>query len=153
MQLIQARLHGSPRTVKTKHGDRVVADAFDGQGNKHTIWRSVGDLKHLTNGSVVKLAIDSKGRVNLVDEPIALAPTAPLPFEAQIQLKQQMGFTPEPQPSRSVEIADYVQRLGKLYGHCLATAHNIPATGTLDAPEIKDIATTLFLQTVRHFEI
>ncbi len=65
MQLIQARLHGAPRTVNTKHGERVVADAFDGQGNKHTIWRPVGDLKHLTNGSVVKLTVDSKGKVNL----------------------------------------------------------------------------------------
>ncbi len=27
MQLIQARLHGSPRTVDTKYGKKVVADA------------------------------------------------------------------------------------------------------------------------------
>ncbi len=60
MQLIQARLHGSPRTVNTKFGEKQVADAIDGQGNPHTLWRPVGDLNHLTNGSVVQLAIDSK---------------------------------------------------------------------------------------------
>jgi hypothetical protein len=36
MQLIQARLHGSPRTVTTKFGQKVVADAIDGKGNKQT---------------------------------------------------------------------------------------------------------------------
>jgi hypothetical protein len=154
MQLIQARLHGAPRNVKTKHGERVVADAIDGQGNKHTIWRPVGDLKHLTNGSVVKLTVDSKGKVNLIDEPVGFAPVAaPIPFGAEMQLKSQMGFQPTPQPSRSAEIADYIERLGKLYGHCLTTANSIPATGCLEAREVKDIATTLFIATVKHFDL
>jgi hypothetical protein len=154
MQLIQARLHGSPRTVKTKHGERVVANAIDGQGTKHTIWRPVGDLKHLTNGSVVKLTVDSKGKVNLIDEPLALAPAvAPIPFEAEIQLKSQMGFQASPQTSRSVEIADYIERLGKLYNHCLTTAASMPTSIELEAPQIKDVATTLFIQTTRHFDL
>jgi hypothetical protein len=113
MQLFQARLHGSPRTVDTKYGKKVVADAFDGKGNKHTIWRQEGDMKHLTNGSIVSLAIDSKGKVSLVDAPAnlgAVAPTEPLslPFEAETKLRQQMGFTADSKPSRSVEIADYI---------------------------------------------
>ncbi len=157
MQLIQARLHGAPRTVTTKHGERTVADAFDGQGNKHTIWRNVGEMKHLTNGSVVKLAIDSKGKVSLVGEPESLAPVAPaeplkLPFEAEMKLKQQMGFQ-TPQPSRSVEIADYIGRLGKLYSHCLETAVNIPTSIELESTAVKDIATTMFIQTVRRFDL
>jgi hypothetical protein len=154
MQLIQARLHGAPRTVNTKHGERVVADAVDGQGNKHTIWRPVGDLKHLSNGSVVKLTVDSKGKVNLIDEPIALAPVAaPIPFEAEMQLKSQMGFSTTPQPSRSVEIADYIDRLGKLYGHCLTTAAGMPTSIELESTAVKDIATTMFNQTVKHFDL
>ena len=154
MQLIQARLHGAPRTVNTKHGERVVADAIDGQGNKHTIWRPVGDLKHLTNGSVVKLTLDSKGKVNLIDEPVALVPTAaPIPFEAETQLKSQMGFQASPQPSRSVEIDDYIQRLGKLYNHCLTTAAGMPTAIELESTAVKDIATTMFIQTVRHFDL
>jgi hypothetical protein len=153
MQLIQARLSGSPRTVTTKHGERVVADAVDGQGNKHTIWRPVGDLKHLTNGSVVKLTVDSKGKVNLIDEPVNFAPVAtPIRFEAEA-LKSQMGFTTTPQTSRSVEINDYVQRLGKLYGHCLTTAAQIPTSIELEPSQVKDVATTMFIQTVKHFDL
>jgi hypothetical protein len=155
MQLIQARLSGSPRTVNTKHGERVVADAIDGQGNKHTIWRQVGDLKHLTNGSVVKLTVDSKGKVNLIDEPVALAPVAaPIRFDAEMQLKSsQMGFQSSPPPSRSVEIADYIERLGKLYGHCLTTAASMPTSIELESTAVKDIATTMFIQTVKHFDL
>jgi hypothetical protein len=154
MQLIQARLHGAPRTVNTKHGERVVADAIDIQGNKHTIWRPVGDLKHLSNGSVVKLTVDSKGKVNLIDEPAALtAVTAPIPFEAEMQLKSQMGFQAIAQTSRSAEIADYIERLGKLYSHCLTTAANLPTSIDLETPQIKDVATTMFIQTVRHFDL
>jgi hypothetical protein len=158
MQLITARLHGSPRTVTTKFGQKVVADAIDGKGNKHTIWRPEGDLKHLTNGSIVNLTIDSKGKVSLVDEPLNLAPVAPtepltLPFEAQMKLKSQMGFTANPQPSRSVEIADYIERLGKLYTHCLTTAVNMPTSIELESTAVKDIATTIFIQTVRHFDL
>ncbi|MGL4503494.1 MAG: hypothetical protein ACRCU2_30820 [Planktothrix sp.] len=158
MQLITARLHGSPRTVDTKYGKKVVADAFDGKGNKHTIWRPEGDMKHLTNGSIVSLTIDSKGKVSLVDTPSnlgAVAPTEPpsLPFEAETKLRQQMGFTANPQPSRSVEIADYIERLGKLYGHCLTTAANMPTSIELESTAVKDIATTMFIQTVRHFDL
>lgn len=158
MQLFQARLHGSPRQVTTKYGDKQVADAIDAQGNKHTIWRNVGDLNHLTNGSVVKLTLDSKGKVSLVDEAVSFAPAAPqpeikLPFEAEMKLKQQMGFTTTPQPSRSVEIADYIERLGKLYTHCLDTAANIPTSLELESTAVKDIATTMFIQTVRHFDL
>jgi hypothetical protein len=155
MQLIQARLSGSPRTVTTKHGERMVADAVDAQGQKHTIWRPVGDLKHLTNGSVVKLTVDSKGKVNLIDEPIALAPVA-VPtqrFEAEAQLKSQMGFSTSPQPSRSAEIADYIERLGKLYGHCLTTAASMPTSIELPPTAVKDMATTMFVQTVKHFDL
>jgi hypothetical protein len=64
-----------------------------------------------------------------------------------------MGFTANPQPSRSVEIADYIERLGKLYTHCLTTAVNIPTSIELESTAVKDIATTMFIQTVRHFDL
>ena len=87
---------------------------------------------------------------------VGLATTQPavsLPFEAEMKLKQQMGFQTETQPSRSVEIADYVSRLGKLYNHCLTTAANMPTSIELEAPQIKDVATTFFIQAVKHFNI
>ena len=76
-----------------------------------------------------------------------------IPFEAEIQLKSQMGFQASPQPSRSVEIDDYIQRLGKLYGHCFATAAAIPTSIDLPPTAVKDVATTMFIQTVRHFDL
>jgi hypothetical protein len=158
MQLFQARLHGAPRTVDTKYGKKVVADAFDGKGNKHTIWRQEGDMKHLTNGSIVNLTLDSKGKVSLVDEPLPIAAVPvseplSLPFEAETKLRQQMGFTTDSKPSRSVEIADYIERLGKLYGHCLSTAASMSTAIELESTAVKDIATTMFIQTVRHFDL
>jgi hypothetical protein len=76
-----------------------------------------------------------------------------LPFEAEQQLKKQMGFAVQPEPgSRSAEIADYIERLGKLYGHCYQTASN-QLGNALATPEVKDVATTLFIQTCKHFQI
>jgi hypothetical protein len=70
----------------------------------------------------------------------------------------QMGFTAKPTPevpetTRSAEIVDYICRLGKLYNHCLTTAANMPTAIELDAPQVKDIATTLFIQTAKHFNL
>ncbi len=144
MKLIEARVNGSPRQVSTKYGEKSVLDVSTSEG-EFTIWRPAGDLEVMgrTNGERVKVAIDSKGKVSLVEH----CSTAPQPAV-------QMGFTTEtPETTRSAEIADYIQRLGTLYGHCLNTAKKIPATGILEAPEIKDVATTLFIQTVRHFDL
>jgi hypothetical protein len=44
-----------------------------------------------------------------------------------------------------------VDRLGKLYSHCYKTAANELKKTPLATPEVKDVATTLFIQTVRHF--
>jgi hypothetical protein len=153
MQLIQARLAGSPREVSTKYGQKAVADAIDGQGNKHTIWRNPGDLNHLTNGSVVELAIDSKGKVSLIDrepQPRAMGFSTEQPYRT---LPQTPELPTAPETTRSAEIADYINRLGKLYSHCLTTAANMPTAIELEAPQIKDVATTIFIQTVRHFDL
>ena len=106
-----------------------------------------------------QIALDSKGKASLVDHAsnfptVGLVPSPSLsfPFEAEMKLKQQMGFQTEP-PSRSVEIADYVGRLGKLYNHCLTTAAGMPTSIELEAPHIKDVATTFFIQAVKHFNL
>jgi hypothetical protein len=44
--------------------------------------------------------------------------------------------------SRSGEIADYIARLGKLYGHCLATAR-----------ESEPVALAIFQQAIEHFNL
>jgi hypothetical protein len=85
--------------------------------------------------------------------PVAPSESVKLPFEAEMQFKKQMGFTAAPQASRSAEIADYIDRLGKLYSCYLTTAGNMPTLIELATPQINDVATTLFIQSVRHFEL
>ncbi len=160
MKLLDARVNGMPRQVTTKYGEKSVLDVATSEGN-YTIWRPAGDSEVMgrRNGERVTITLDSKGKASLVDHAsncpaVGLATTHPattLPFEAE--MKQQMGFTTDPQPSRSVEIADYIERLGKLYNHCLTTAASMPTSIGLEAPQVKDIATTLFIQTTKHFNL
>jgi hypothetical protein len=162
MKLIDARVNGMPRQVQTKYGEKAVLDVATSEG-QFTIWRNAGDREVMgrRNGERITITLDSKGKASLVDTAsncpavglVTTQPAVTLPFEAEMKLKQQMGFTPEPQPSRSAEIADYVQRLGKLYSHCLSTAADIPTSIELESTAVKDIATTMFIQTVRHFDL
>ena len=162
MKLLDARVNGMPRQVTTKYGEKAVLDVATSEG-VYTIWRPAGDSEVMNrrNGERVTIGVDSKGKASLVDHlgnfhsvEVMPDPSAiKLPFEAEMKLKQQMGFTSEPQPSRSAEIADYIERLGKLYNHCLTTAASMPTALELDAPQVKDIATTLFIQTTKHFDL
>jgi hypothetical protein len=148
MKLLDARVNGMPRQVSTKYGEKAVLDVATSEGN-FTIWRPAGDSEVMgrRNGERVSIAIDSKGKASLVEH------CSTAPQQAQVQAK--MGFTTESAPAttRSAEIADYINRLGKLYSHCLTTAANMPTSVDLNAPQVKDIATTLFIQTTKHFNL
>jgi hypothetical protein len=143
MKLIEARVNGNPRQVNTKYGEKAVMDVVTADGTEIAIWRPAGDMEVMgrMNGERVSIAIDSKGKASLVEH----ASTKP-------QAAQNSNATTE-QPSRSAEIADYIQRLGKLYAHCLDTAARMPKTVELETPQIKDVATTFFIQAVRHFDL
>jgi hypothetical protein len=147
MKLLDARVNGMPRQVTTKYGEKSVLDVVTSEGNL-TIWRPSGDMEVMgrRNGERVTVSLDSKGKASLVEH----CSTAPQ--------QAQMGFTAKPTPevpetTRSAEIADYICRLGKLYNHCLTTAANMPTAIELDTPQVKDIATTLFIQTAKHFNL
>jgi hypothetical protein len=147
MKLLDARVHGNPRQVSTKYGEKCVLDVATSEG-EYTIWRNAGDREVMgrMNGERVSIAIDSKGKASLVEH----ASTKP----QQAARTQQMGFATEtPETTRSAEIADYIQRLGKLYSHCMTTATNMPTAIELEPAQIKDISTTIFIQTVRHFDL
>jgi hypothetical protein len=177
MQLITAKITGRPRTVKTRNGERSVADARAASGENLTIWRPANDpaVMRLADGERVQLAIDSKGKVSLVEtaydraiasrseiSPVVSGQTIParpmgfdvdVPFEAETKLRQQLAAAPKPTDSRSAEIADYIDRLGKLYGHCYQAAVKQLDTTAMAIPEVKDVATTLFIQTCKHFQL
>lgn len=146
MKLLDARVNGMPRQVTTKYGDKSVLDVATSEGN-FTVWRPAGDMEVMgrRNGERVAIALDSKGKASLVEH----ASTKP-------QQAAQMGFNAPvetPETTRSAEIADYIQRLGKLYNHCLTTATQMPTEIELEPAQVKDIATTIFIQTTRHFNL
>ena len=147
MKLLDARVNGMPRQVSTKYGEKSVLDVATSEGN-YTIWRPAGDTEVMgrRNGERVSIALDSKGKASLVEH------CSTVPQQAAMEFA--VDDTPViPETTRSAEIADYIQRLGKLYNHCLTTAASMPTALELDAPQVKDIATTLFIQTTKHFNL
>jgi hypothetical protein len=148
MKLLEAKVT-SARQVNTKHGQKAVLNVVTGTGEEIAIWRPAGDVEILgrKSGESVSITIDAKGKASLVEH----CSTVP----QQAAQAQQMGFAVEPIPetTRSAEIADYIQRLGKLYSYCMNTAANMPTTVELNPPQIKDIATSLFIHTTKHFDI
>ena len=148
MKLLEAKVT-SARQVTTKHGQKAVLNVVTDMGDEIAIWRPAGDLEILgrKSGERVNITIDDKGKASLVEH------CSSVPQQAQAA--QPMGFAVEPAApeSRSAEIIDYIHRLGKLYSHCLTTAANLPTTVDLNAPQVKDIATTLFIQSVKHFNL
>jgi hypothetical protein len=160
MQLIQAKITGQPRNVTTRQGDRSVVDARANNGENLTIWRPANDpaVMRLANGERVQLAIDSKGKVSLIDTAATRAEetrTADFTVEpiAPLAPKAIEPVAPPAETKRSIEIAEYVGKLGKLYRHCYKTATDELKETPLATPEVKDVATTLFIQTVRHFSL
>ena len=112
-------------------------------GTKHAIYRAAGDtdITGLREGEEVEISLGTTGHADLVTRP-------------------QMGFSiPRPpvvtpaQSQRSIEIKSYVESLSELYRHCYNTALNQLQNTGLDKAEIKDVATSLFIQTTRHFSI
>jgi hypothetical protein len=152
MKLLDARVNGMPRQVSTKYGEKAVLDVATSEGN-FTVWRPAGDMEVMgrRNGERVSIAIDSKGKASLVEH----CSTAPQQAQIDREQSRTMGFTTESAPAttRSAEIADYINRLGKLYSHCLTTAASMPTAVDLNTPQVRDIATTLFIQTTKHFNL
>ena len=151
MKLLDARVNGMPRQVTTKYGDKSVLDVATSEGN-YTIWRPAGDREVMgrMNGERVSIALDSKGKASLVEHAsnspaVGLSTTSD---KVSNNAPTHLG-----QPSRNSEIADYIERLGKLYSHCLTTAANMPTSLELEAPQVKEVATTFFIQAVRHFNL
>ena len=144
MKLLDARVNGMPRQVNTKYGEKSVLDVVTSEG-EYTVWRPANDREVLgrRNGERVTISLDSKGKVSLVEH-CSSTPQLAAAKEETIET---------PQTTRSADIADYIQRCGKLYRHCLETAANIPTSIELEPHSIKDIGTTIFIQTVRHFDL
>jgi hypothetical protein len=151
MKLLEAKVT-SARQVNTKHGQKAVLNVVTGTGEEIAIWRPAGDLEILgrKSGERVNIAIDDKGKASLLE----CASTVPTPAAQAKPMGFAVTEAPQvPETTRSAEIADYIHRLGKLYAHCINTAANMPTPIELDPPQVKDIATALFIHTTKHFDI
>jgi hypothetical protein len=151
MKLLEAKVT-SARQVNTKHGQKAVLNVVTDTGDEIAIWRPAGDLEILgrRSGERVNIAIDDKGKASLLE----CGSTAPTPVAQTKPMGFAVNETPQvPETTRSAEIADYIHRLGKLYAHCINAAANMPTPVALDPPQVKDIATVLFIQTTKHFDI
>jgi hypothetical protein len=142
---------GKPSVIKTKGGDRSIVYAQVASGDKHAIYRAAGDpeIMGLREGQEVEISIGGTGHADLVTRPqmgfsiALLAPTAIVPAPEE----------PPAESQRNIDIKNYVENMGKIYGGCyIAASKQLTDTG-LDKPEIKDVATTLFIQTARHFNL
>lgn len=61
--------------------------------------------------------------------------------------------TETPETTSSAQICEYVDRLGKLYNRCLMVADDMPCGSEFNPADRRDVATTIFLQTIRHFDL
>lgn len=141
MKLIQATVAKAPREVTTKYGARIVLDCVTHTGEQVTIWRNAGDTDVLGRcpNERVTLSLDSKGKYSLIEHAgSGLTATEP---------------TIQPTTSKADEIRDYTQRLAKLYSHCFRTVNAEMKDSGLPVENIKDISTTLFIQTARKFDL
>jgi hypothetical protein len=145
MKLLAAYVKGTPREVSTKYGQRSVMDVVLMSNNEAaTIWGNAGckDILNRANGEKVQVGLDSKNKYHLVTHAGSNLSESPEPITST-DYNAHNG--------RSAEIADYVQRLSKLYHHTYRTVKEQMVEENLTSEDIRAITTGLMIQTVKHF--
>ena len=162
MKLATAILTGAPRQVNTKFGQKTVLDAVRTDNNEAvTLWRPANDdyCQKLGKNSRVTVGVDAKGKPSLIEdeaitnlgqplvEPVTVRPV----YDHKIAQNTSTIPNSDPNfsPAKKTEIAEYVQQIAKLYQHCQDQAENIALT----PDDARAIGTTLFIQTVKHFNL
>jgi hypothetical protein len=167
MKLIEAMATDRARRVNTKYGERTVIDAIRrDNGEKVTIWRGGDDdysQKHVIKNARLTLTLDNKGKYNLVEDPALTnlgqpLPESPVPVRplhntnhviTQDSEKPSESDQSLLSPNQKREIANYVSEMGKLYGFCLQQAENL----NLEGEDRRCVATSLFIQATKHFNL
>jgi hypothetical protein len=158
MRLIPAIALDRPREVATKYGQRLVIDAMARDtGEKITLWRGADDdysRRYVIKNSPITVGVDSKGKFSLIENEALTNLGKPLPVEP-VPVKPAHTYSIPPQsdpnfsPDKKAEMAEYVANLASLYQHCQDKAENIALT----PDDARAIGTTLFIQTVKHFNL
>jgi hypothetical protein len=167
VQLIEAIAQSPARRVNTKYGERTVIDAIRrDNGEKVTVWRGGDDdysQKHVIRNARLTLTLDNKGKYNLVEDPALTnlgqpLPESPVPVRplhntnhviTQDSEKPSKSDQSLLSPNQKREIANYVSEMGKLYGFCLQQAENL----NLEGEDRRCVATSLFIQATKHFNL
>jgi hypothetical protein len=167
MQLIEAMATDRARRVTTKFGERTVIDCVRrDNGEKVTVWRGGDDeysQKHVIKNARLTLTLDNKGKYNLVEDPALTnlgqpLPESPVPVRplhntnhviTQDSEKPSESDQSLLSPNQKREIANYVSEMGKLYGFCLQQAENL----NLEGEDRRCVATSLFIQATKHFNL
>lgn len=161
MQLIEAMATDRARRVTTKYGERTVIDCVRRDtGEKVTVWRGGDDeysQKHVIKNARLTLALDSKGKYSLVEDPNLTnlgqpLPDSPVPVKPVYDHKIEKPSENDQStltPNQKREIAQYIQDMAKLYGFCLTQAETLGVEGE----DRRAIATTLYLSATKQFGI
>ena len=139
MKLLTATLIKNPRSVTTKYGQRIVADCKLENGETITLWQTENSqIINYGNGSKLTLTIDSKGKYHWVET------------------EKETAIASKPEPNQSFtnqqkrEIAEYITEQTKLFSFCYAQTALID---NLPSEDRRQVATTLYLQSVKHFSL
>jgi hypothetical protein len=137
MKLLTATLVKNPRSVTTKYGQRIVADCKLENGETITLWQPENSqIINYGNGSKLTLTIDSKGKYHWVET------------------EKETAIASKPEPNQSFtnqqkrDIAEYITEQTKLFSFCYAQTALID---NLPSEDRRQVATTLYLQSVKHF--
>jgi hypothetical protein len=139
MKLLTATLVKNPRSVTTKYGQRIVADCKLENGETITLWQPENSqIINYGNGSKLTLTIDSKGKYHWVET------------------EKETAIASKPEPNQSFtnqqkrDIAEYITEQTKLFSFCYAQTALID---NLPSEDRRQVATTLYLQSVKHFSL
>jgi hypothetical protein len=163
MKLISAIALDRPREVTTKYGQRLVIDCMARDtGEKITLWRGVDDdysRRYVIKNSPLTVGVDSKGKFNLIEDPALTnlgqpLPAEPVPVKPVHTYNHKIDNSSDSDqsslsPNQKREIASYIQEMGKLYGFCLQQAENL----NLEGEDRRCVATSLFIQATKHFNL
>ena len=139
MKLLTATLVKNPRSVTTKYGQRIVADCKLENGETITLWQPENSqIINYGNGSKLTLTIDSKGKYHWVET------------------EKETAIASKPEPNQSFtnqqkrDIAEYITEQTKLFSFCYAQTALID---NLPSEDRRQVATTLYLQATKHFNL
>ncbi|MEM9885210.1 MAG: hypothetical protein AAF849_04900 [Bacteroidota bacterium] len=133
----------TPDIVNTKYGKRVVVKVnCDGQEKK--IWGDLnnGLLLSLKIGQVVTVEPSGKN-LKIVQSSQTIVSNAPTPSKSYVPISK----------SVKLEVVNFITDSAKLYRYCFDQATETMSEHSLPDDSLRAIATTLYLQTQKKFNL